>query len=184
MSTPDRTPTDLEHVRERLNVVTRRRGSPSCRTSSVIPRTADVEGTGLRESSKSRTTIRQHLQQLIEAGIVEEVTLPTERRRNDLPYKFYGISEEGRQFLEAHDLLRAEETLRDVYARVEKTDEIERYETAPRPERWVRVEDAASPYRLFLPCIARPSAAGATREHDPDDPEDESADSEDGGEFQ
>lgn len=26
-------------------------------------------------------------------------------------------------------------TLRDIYDRVEKTDDIERYETAPRPER-------------------------------------------------
>jgi len=136
MSTPDRTPTDLEHVRERLNVVTQ-----ETRFALVQDLLGHPEGLPtLKEldyvnPSKSRTTIRQHLQQLIEAGIVEEVTLPTERRRNDLPYKFYGISEEGRQFLEAHDLLRAEETLRDVYARVEKTDEIERYETAPRPER-------------------------------------------------
>ncbi len=86
-------------------------------------------------SSKSQTTIRQHLQQFVDAGIVEEVLLPDDRRRNDLPYKFYGISESGRQFLEEHKLLRAQDTLREIYDRVEKTDDITRYETAPRPER-------------------------------------------------
>jgi hypothetical protein len=79
--------------------------------------------------------IRQHFQRLVDVGIVEEVLLPEDRRRNDLPYKFYGLSEFGRRFLEEHKLLRAEDTLREIYARVEKTPEIERYESAPRPER-------------------------------------------------
>jgi hypothetical protein len=48
---------------------------------------------------------------------------------------FYGLSAEGRRFLEEHKLLRAEETLREVYDRIEKSAEIERYETAPRPDR-------------------------------------------------
>lgn len=84
---------------------------------------------------KSHTTIRQHLQRLVDAGIVKEVLLPEERRQNDLPYKFYGLSDDGRTFLEEHGLLRAEETLQEICARVEKTPEIERYENAPRPER-------------------------------------------------
>ncbi len=85
--------------------------------------------------SKSRTTIRQHLEALVDAGIVEEVFLGEDRRRNDRPYKFYGLSEDGRAFLEEHKLLRGEDTLGEIYDRVEKTDEIERYEGAPRPER-------------------------------------------------
>jgi len=85
--------------------------------------------------SRSQTTIRQHLQHLVDAGIVEKVELSEERRQNDLPYTFYGISEEGRRFLEEHRLLRAEETLRAIYDRVAKTAEIERYESAPRPAR-------------------------------------------------
>ena len=85
--------------------------------------------------SKSQTTIRQHLQQLVEAGLVEKVELPEDRRQNDLPYTFYGLSDDGRRFLEDHKLLRAEETLREIYDRVEKTAEVERYESAPRPER-------------------------------------------------
>ncbi|WP_129116703.1 helix-turn-helix domain-containing protein [Halegenticoccus tardaugens] len=136
MSTSDHPPSDLESVRERLNVVTQETrfallqdilGHPS-----ELPTLKELDYVN---PSKSQTTIRQHLQQLVDAGIVEEVLLPKDRRKNDLPYKFYGISESGRQFLEEHKLLRAQDTLREIYDRVEKTDDIERYETAPRPER-------------------------------------------------
>jgi DNA-binding transcriptional ArsR family regulator len=136
MSTSDQPPSDLESVRERLNVVTQETrfallqdilGHPS-----ELPTLKELDYVN---PSKSQTTIRQHLQQLVDAGIVEEVLLPEDRRQNDLPYKFYGISESGRQFLAEHKLLRAQETLREIYDRVEKTDDIKRYETAPRPER-------------------------------------------------
>jgi hypothetical protein len=40
----------------------------------------------------------------------------------------------GRRFLAEHKLLRAEEALGDIYDRIEKTPEIERYESAPRPD--------------------------------------------------
>jgi len=135
MSAPETPPSDLETVRSRLNVVTQETrfsllqdilghpvGLPTLKELDYV------------NPSKSRTTIRQHLEELVDAGIVEEVLLSEERRRNDRPYKFYGLSEEGRAFLEEHKLLRAEDTLREIYDRVEKTDEIERYEAAPRPE--------------------------------------------------
>ncbi|UTF55899.1 helix-turn-helix domain-containing protein [Natronosalvus rutilus] len=136
MSTSDHPPSDLESVRKRLNVVTQETrfallqdilGHPS-----ELPTLKELDYVN---PSKSQTTIRQHLQQLVDTGIVEEVLLSEDRRQNDLPYKFYGISESGRQFLEEHKLLRAQETLREIYDRVEKTDDIKRYETAPRPER-------------------------------------------------
>lgn len=136
MSTPDRAPSDLDSVRERLNVVTQETrfsllqdvlGHPA-----GLPTLKELDYVN---PSKSRTTIRQHLRKLVDAGVLEEASLPKDRRRNDLPYKFYGVSDSGRRFLEEHKLLRAEETLRRIYDRVEKTDEIERYEDAPRPER-------------------------------------------------
>ena len=135
MSTSDHSPSELEFVRERLNVVTQETrfallqdilGHPS-----ELPTLKELDYVN---PSKSQTTIRQHLQQLVDAGIVEEVLLPEDRRQNDLPYKFYGISESGRQFLEEYKLLRAQDTLREIYDRVEKTEDIKRYETAPRPE--------------------------------------------------
>ena len=135
MSTSNHPPSDLESVRERLNVVTQETrfallqdilGHPS-----ELPTLKELDYVN---PSKSQTTIRQHLQQLVDAGIVEEVLLSEDRRQNDLPYKFYGISESGRQFLEEHKLHRAQGTLREIYDRVEKTENITRYETAPRPE--------------------------------------------------
>ncbi|MBB6090836.1 DNA-binding transcriptional ArsR family regulator [Halobacterium salinarum] len=135
MSTSDQPPSELESVRERLNVVTQETrfallqdilGHPS-----ELPTLKELDYVN---PSKSRTTIRQHLQQLVDADVVEEVLLPEDRRQNDLPYKFYGISENGRQFLEEHKLYRAQDTLREIYDRVEKTEDIKRYETAPRPE--------------------------------------------------
>jgi len=135
MSTSDHPPSELESVRERLNVVTQETrfallqdilGHPS-----ELPTLKELDYVN---PSKSQTTIRQHLQQLVDADIVEEALLPENRRQNDLPYKFYGISESGRQFLEEHKLLRAQDTLREIYDRVGKTEDIKRYETAPRPE--------------------------------------------------
>ena len=84
--------------------------------------------------SKSEGTIYQHLERLVEARILKAYTLPSDRRKRDLPYKFYGVSDEGRTFLDRHGLLRAEETLRAVYERVEKTEQIKRFERAPRPQ--------------------------------------------------
>jgi DNA-binding transcriptional ArsR family regulator len=136
MSTSDHRPSDLESVRERLNVVTQE--TRFSLLQDILGHPAELPT--LKEldyvnPSKSQTTIRQHLQQLVDAGIVEEVLLPEDRRQNNLPYEFYGISKGGRQLLGEHKLLRAQDTLREIYDRVEKTDDINRYETAPRPER-------------------------------------------------
>jgi DNA-binding transcriptional ArsR family regulator len=135
MSTSDHTPSDLESVRERLTVVTQETRFALLQDILGHPsELATLKELDYVNPSKSRTTIRQHLQHLVDAGIVEEVLLPEDRRQNDLPYKFYGLSESGRQFLEEHKLLRAQDTLREIYDNVEKTDEIKRYETALRPE--------------------------------------------------
>jgi DNA-binding transcriptional ArsR family regulator len=136
MSTPDRTAGEIDRVRERLNVVTQKTrfsliqdilGHPE-----QLPTLKELDYVN---PSKSQTTIRQHLQELVNAGIVAEVSLPKDQRQNDLPYKFYGLSEDGRAFLAEHGLLRAEGTLSEIYNSIEKTDTVQRYETAPRPER-------------------------------------------------
>jgi DNA-binding HxlR family transcriptional regulator len=127
---------NLDRVRERVNIVTQETrfslvqdilGHPS-----GLPTLKELNYVN---PNRSQTTIRQHLQQLVEADIVEKVELPEDRRQNDLPYTLYGLSEEGRRFLEEYKLLRAEETLQEIYDRVEKTVEVERYESAPRPDR-------------------------------------------------
>ena len=51
--------------------------------------------------SVSDATVYKHIQKLIDAGIVEEVALNDDQRRQGYPWKFYGLTEEGREFLEA-----------------------------------------------------------------------------------
>ena len=135
MSTPDHPAGGIDRVRERLNVVTQETrfsliqdilGHPA-----QLPTLKELDYVN---PSKSQTTIRQHLQELVNEGILEKASLPKDQRQNDLPYTFYGLSEDGRKFLAEHGLLRAEETLTEIYNSVEKTETIQRYETAPRPE--------------------------------------------------
>lgn len=85
--------------------------------------------------SVSEATVYKHIQKLIGAGIVEEVTLADDQRRQGYPWKFYGLTDEGRTFLEAHNLLEAEETLQRIYETIsDKPDKMVKYENAPRPE--------------------------------------------------
>jgi len=86
--------------------------------------------------SVSDATVYKHVQKLIDAGIVEEVTLPEDERRQGYPWKFYALTDEGRQFLDRHNLLAAEETLQRMYETIsDKPEKMVKYENAPRPER-------------------------------------------------
>lgn len=85
--------------------------------------------------SVSEATVYKHIQKLIEAGIVKEVALEDDQRRQGYPWKFYGLTEEGREFLEAHNLLAAEETLQQIYETISnKPEKMRKYENAPRPD--------------------------------------------------
>lgn len=83
---------------------------------------------------KSPSTIRGHLDELMDCGVVTIVTLPDEERSRDLPWKFFAISEEGHEFLQEHNLLASEGILRDIYSKTAKPDAIQKYEAAPRPD--------------------------------------------------
>jgi len=75
------------------------------------------------------------MQKLIDAGIVKEVALDDDQRRQGYPWKFYGLTEEGRKFLNAHNLLAAEETLQQIYDTIsDKPEKMVKYENAPRPD--------------------------------------------------
>jgi len=85
--------------------------------------------------SVSDATVYKHVQKLIDAGIVEEVALDDDQRRQGYPWKFYGLTEEGREFLEEHNLLAAEETLQRIYETIsDKPEKMVKYENAPRPD--------------------------------------------------
>jgi DNA-binding MarR family transcriptional regulator len=86
-------------------------------------------------SSVSDATVYKHIQKLIDAGIVKEVALDDDQRRQGYPWKFYGLTDEGQDFLEVHNLLAAEETLQQIYDTIsDKPEKMVKYENAPRPE--------------------------------------------------
>jgi DNA-binding HxlR family transcriptional regulator len=87
----------------------------------------------LLNPSLSRSTIHEHLQKLVSAGVVERVENPDNDATDGLPTTFYGLTEAGREVLRGTGLFEARGTLRHFYDSVEKTDEHLRYEQAPRP---------------------------------------------------
>jgi len=85
--------------------------------------------------SVSDATVYKHVQKLIDAGIVREVSLEDDQRRQGYPWKFYGLTEEGRTFLDEHNLLAAEETLQQIYDTIaNKPEKMIKYENVPRPD--------------------------------------------------
>lgn len=104
------------------NVVAHPEGMPSLRELDYV------------NPGKSKSTIRNHLAELVDHGVVETVELPKDERNRDLPWKFFRLTDDGRRFLEDHGLLKADETLREMHSMLEKTDRVERYERAPRPD--------------------------------------------------
>jgi DNA-binding MarR family transcriptional regulator len=84
--------------------------------------------------SVSDATVYKHIQKLIDAGIVNEVALDADERRQGYPRKFYGLTTEGREFLDDHNLLAAEATLQQIYETItDKPEKMVKYENAPRP---------------------------------------------------
>jgi len=85
--------------------------------------------------SVSDATVYKHIQKLIDAGIVKEVALDDDQRRQGYPWKFYGLTEKGEEFLETHNLLAAEETLQRIYKTISnKPEKMVKYENTPRPD--------------------------------------------------
>jgi len=82
----------------------------------------------------SKSTIRNHLDRLIEKGMVEKVALPEEDRTRDNPQKFYGLTEECRTLLKETGLLSAERELQKTTLDTRLTPDVEKYMEAPRPD--------------------------------------------------
>lgn len=132
--TTDSTDSTVENRREKLNVITQETRFVLLQNILSHPhQLPTLKELDYVNPSKSKSTIREHLDTLIEHNIVEERTLPKGERQRDLPWQFYGISDTGRHLLEEMELLGAEETLQDMYEMLETTDEIEKYAAAPRP---------------------------------------------------
>lgn len=133
--TTDTIDSKVENQRQRLNVVTQETRFVLIQNILSHPQQLPtLKELDYVNPSKSKSTIREHLEVLIEHGIVAERTLPKDERKRDLPWRFYGLTDVGRDLFEEMDLLGAEGTLQEMYEMLETTDEIEKYARAPRPE--------------------------------------------------
>jgi DNA-binding transcriptional ArsR family regulator len=84
--------------------------------------------------SKSPGTITGHLDKLVESDILIRLIMPPGERRRDGPGVFFSLSDEGYALLAHHAIFLPElEEIREDHRRVEKTDEICRYEGSNRP---------------------------------------------------
>ena len=133
--TTDAIDSPVEHKRQRLNTITQETRFVLIQNILSHPKQLPtLKELDYVNPSKSKSTIREHLEILIENGIVEERTLPKDERKRDLPWRFYGLTDEGRALLEEFDLLGAEGTLQSMYEMLETTEEIDKYAQAPRPD--------------------------------------------------
>lgn len=125
---------DLDTRREMLDIATQKTRFTLLQGIVSHP----VELPSLRElellnPSLGRTTIHEHLGKLIDAGVIEQVENKETMNNPNVPSKFYGLTKEGQNVLEGTGLFDAATTLKHYYNKIQKTDEHNRYESAPRP---------------------------------------------------
>lgn len=84
-------------------------------------------------ADKSKKTVDDQLDNLVDAGVLAEYRHPPNEDKRDLPWQFYGPTEYGIQVLGDFNYLKGVPFARAVYRKTRKTDKIKRHETAPRP---------------------------------------------------
>lgn len=82
----------------------------------------------------SKSTIRNHLDRLIENELVTKVEISEEEKSRDNPRVFYGLTSGCYDLFEEAGLLRAEKELQEATLDTQLTPDIEQYLNAPRPE--------------------------------------------------
>jgi DNA-binding HxlR family transcriptional regulator len=110
----------------RANIVSDLVGHPK-----GMPSMAELE---YMNPSLCRSTITEHLDVLEEAGVVALAAFaPGQRPGRSLPYKFYHLTDQARRLFDRSNIFD-EGVWTDIYAQVNKSDEIERYEAITRPQ--------------------------------------------------
>lgn len=83
--------------------------------------------------SKSKKTVEEQLDVLVEADIIAIYEYPPNKETRGLPWKFYGCTEYGADILGEFNYLKGVPIARAVHKKTRKPEKIERHETAPRP---------------------------------------------------
>lgn len=91
---------------------------------------------------KNKAAIRDQLQVLTEAKIIDRYEYPPNEDARDLPSQFYGLTEYGVEILHEYNYLRGLPIARAVYDNTRLSEKAERHLGAPRPELPAGVEQA------------------------------------------
>jgi len=83
--------------------------------------------------SKSKKTVDEQLEVLVEAEILAIYDYPPNEQKRGLPWKFYGFTEYGADILGDFNYLKGVPMARAVHQKTRTPEKIERHETAPRP---------------------------------------------------
>ena len=83
--------------------------------------------------SKSKKTVDEQLDVLVEADILGIYEYPPNKKQRGLPWKFYGFTDYGTTILGDFNYLKGVPMARAVHQQTRKPEKIERHETAPRP---------------------------------------------------
>lgn len=83
--------------------------------------------------SKSKKTVQEQLDVLVEADILAIYEHPPNEETRGLPWKFYGFTEHGVDILDDFNYLKGVPMARAVHQNTRKPERIERHEMAPRP---------------------------------------------------
>lgn len=83
---------------------------------------------------KNKAAIRDQLQVLTDAGIIDRYEYPPNRDARDLPSQFYGLTAYGVEILDEYNYLRGLPVARAVYDNTRLSEKARRHLDAPRPE--------------------------------------------------
>jgi hypothetical protein len=85
-------------------------------------------------ANKSRKTVDEQLDRLVEADILRVHEHPANKRTRGLPYRFYGFTDYALDVLDDFNYLKGVPWARAVHQKTKKSEKIERHESAPRPD--------------------------------------------------
>lgn len=91
---------------------------------------------------KNKAAIRDQLQVLAEAEIIDRYEYHPNENSRDLPSQFYGLTEYGVEILNEYNYLRGLPIARAIYDNTRLSEKTERHHGAPRPELPTAVEQA------------------------------------------
>ena len=84
--------------------------------------------------SVAASTLTDHLIRLEEVGLIEAIERDREGLERGQPYRFFQLTDAARELFDRNNLFEAD-AYRELFAEVEKTDEIKAAESIERPNR-------------------------------------------------